>query len=398
VRLDQSSKDGRKTELGESLVFKTAANRATGFVLRWHAYPAQQGKFGNQWILDLVDPDTGVIFHRIERSFIKPVKLTSPDVPPLPNIGEAAHLGETRTSASFQLLRAEAQNAPGSVLTEWWDVFAEVGIVSPGSERAAPAFQMPPAPGFQAPVEKPKPQGATRTFPLRHQAARNMVEQLRQLLQRQHDYEARASADDHEVIVTAPPDVMTRVQTFITVIDWPDTIERHSNFEYSRETVIRAARSFFHACAIEDNVEAFSKFLSLQVLANLKGEPPSDAYEEYQMGGVPDPKWEASLRGDWPGKKEILQRFMREWNRYPLKSIREEPGMAVGFGVKHFCSVSFEGAPEASYRITIEPGRTRSGTSTDKHFFSSLPPWWPVPSKHRAAPKDAEGKTESPAK
>ena len=146
VRLDQSSKDGPKTELGERLVFKMAANRATGFILRWHAYPAQQGKFGNRWMLDWVDPDTGVIFHRVENSFIKPVQLTSPAVPPLPNLGGPTRLGETKASAAFQLLRAEAQNAAGAALTEWWDVFAEVGIVSPGTGQATPAFQMAPKP------------------------------------------------------------------------------------------------------------------------------------------------------------------------------------------------------------------------------------------------------------
>ena len=143
VTLDQSTKDGPKTQLGESLVFKTASNRATGFVLRWHAYPAQQEKFGNQWILDLVDPDTGVIFHRIENSFAVPVKLTSPDVPPLPNVSDAAQLGDTRMSASFQLLRAEEHTAPGAALTAWWDIFAGVELAS---DRPVPAFQMAQTP------------------------------------------------------------------------------------------------------------------------------------------------------------------------------------------------------------------------------------------------------------
>jgi len=219
-------------------------------------------------------------------------------------------------------------------------------------------------------------QSMTRTFFLRHKLGSDMVDLLRQILPDRSDREARPSANNQEVIVTAPPDVMTRVQTFVTVMDWPDTIERHPNFDYSRETVLRATRSFFYACAIEDDVEVFSKFLSLQVLAELKGETPSEAYLNYQMGGVPDAKWEASLRADWPGKKDALQLLVREWNRYPLTRITEDSGIALGFGVKHFCTVSFEGAPEAFYNITIEPGRTQSGTSTDLYFFSSLPPWW----------------------
>jgi len=143
VRLDQSSQDGPKTELGERLLFKTAANRATGFILRWHAYPAQQGKFGNRWILDWVDPDTGVIFHRTQNSFIKPVKLTSPAVPPLPLVSAATQLTEPATSVPFRLLRAEESTVRGVAPTAWWDVFAEVELVRPGPDAPKPAFQLP---------------------------------------------------------------------------------------------------------------------------------------------------------------------------------------------------------------------------------------------------------------
>ncbi|MCC6884431.1 MAG: hypothetical protein IT576_19890 [Verrucomicrobiales bacterium] len=147
LTLDQSANDGPKMRLGEELVFKTAPDRATGFVLRWHAYPAQQGKFGNRWILDLADPDTGVIFHRIENSFIKPVKLASPDVPPLPHVIAARQLAETGTWIPFHLLHAEESTAPGAALTAWWDVFATVA--HPG-DGPVPAFQMPPPTGLQA--------------------------------------------------------------------------------------------------------------------------------------------------------------------------------------------------------------------------------------------------------
>jgi len=147
LTLDQSANDGPKTRLGEELVFKTAPDRATGFVLRWHAYPAQQGKFGNRWLLDLVDPDTGVIFHRIENSFIKPVELASPDVPPIPHISTARQLAESGTWIPFHLLHAEESTAAGAALTAWWDVFATVA--HPG-DGPVPAFQMPPASGFQA--------------------------------------------------------------------------------------------------------------------------------------------------------------------------------------------------------------------------------------------------------
>ncbi len=143
LTLDQSANDEPKTLLGESLVFKTDPKRETGFVLRWHAYPAQQGKFGNQWILDLVDPDTGVIFHRIENRFAVPVIVTSPDVQPLPHVSEAAQLGDSRTWISFQLLHVEDRAVPSAALTAWWDVFAGIDLPS---DRPVPAFQMAPAP------------------------------------------------------------------------------------------------------------------------------------------------------------------------------------------------------------------------------------------------------------
>ncbi|MCI0537500.1 MAG: protein kinase [Verrucomicrobiales bacterium] len=216
----------------------------------------------------------------------------------------------------------------------------------------------------------------TRTFSLRHMLASDMVDQLPQILRGHPGHEAKPSADNQEVLVAAPPDVMTRVQTFITATDWPDKIDRGSNYEYPRQTVMRTARSFFYACAIEDAHEVFSKLFSLQVLAELKGEAKTREYEDYRMGGVPDAQWEASLRGDWPGKEEAVQRLVREWNRYPLKRITEDSGVAIGFGVKHFCSVSFDGAPKEFYQVTIEPGRTERGTSQNSFFFGSLPPWW----------------------
>jgi len=94
------------------------------------------------------------------------------------------------------------------------------------------------------------------------------------------------------------------------------------------------------------------------------------------MGAAPDAAWEKSLRANWPGKTEAIQRLIREWNRYPLKRLTEDSGVALGFGVKHFCSVSFEGAPKPSYRITIEPDRTKQrGNDEPTYLFSSLPSW-----------------------
>ncbi len=143
LRLEQAGKDGRKSALGEPLVFKTAVNRATGFIVRWRAYPPQQGKFGNRWSLDLVDPDTGAIFHRVENAFAAPANITSPDINPLPGKSEPVALFEPGQRAPWQLLRAEQSVTPGAAVTAWQEIFAEVELVRVTDERPVPAFQMP---------------------------------------------------------------------------------------------------------------------------------------------------------------------------------------------------------------------------------------------------------------
>jgi serine/threonine protein kinase/WD40 repeat protein/HEAT repeat protein len=213
----------------------------------------------------------------------------------------------------------------------------------------------------------------TRTFPLRFRLASQAADNLRQILLGHPGQEAKPSASNQEITITAPLEVMMRARTFITVTDWPDSITRGSNFEYPRDTALRAARSFFYACAIEDSDEAFSKLLSLQILATLKGDTKSKHYEQYLFGGTPDPDWEKSLRGDWPGKKEAIQRMVRAWNRYPLKRITQESGVAIGFGAKQFCSISLDGAPKDFYSVEMELSR---GGGKLSYFFSTLPPSW----------------------
>ncbi len=229
-----------------------------------------------------------------------------------------------------------------------------------GSERGA----LPPA---QSP--------ASRTFALRFKLASDTSDDLRQILLGRAGFEAKPSANNQEIVVAAPPQVLNHIQTFIAVTDWPDTIARGSNFEYPRDTVTRAARSFFYACAIEDSDEAFSRLLSPAALAELKGDTKSKQYEDYIVGGAPDPEWEKQLRGDWPGRKEAIQRLVREWNRYPLKRLTETGGVAIGFGAKHFCSVSFDGAPKDFYEVAIEPDRNAHGAGKESFLFSALPPW-----------------------
>jgi WD40 repeat protein len=221
-----------------------------------------------------------------------------------------------------------------------------------------------------------KSDSVSRQFPLRFKLASDMMDDLRQILLGRPGHESKPSADNQEILVIAPPDVMSRVQTFISVMDWPEEISRGPNFEYPRGSVIEAARSFFYACAIEDDPDAFAKMLSLHVLAELKGDTKSENYNKYLFGGDPDPEWEKTIRGDWPGKKDAIRRFVKEWNRYPLKRLKETGGVAIGFGAKHFCSVSFADAPKEFYEITLSPDRTRGAGDKALYVFNSLPPWW----------------------
>ncbi|WP_461523970.1 protein kinase domain-containing protein [Prosthecobacter sp.] len=217
----------------------------------------------------------------------------------------------------------------------------------------------------------------TRTFPLHHTFASDIIASgLGAILRDGPGHEARPTPDNQQIMVTAPGDIMKRAQTFITVMDWTDAMQRGPDYQYPRDTVMHTARAFFYACSIEDEVAVFDNLLSPSVLAELKHDTKSKEFENYQMGGIPDSAWEKSLRADWPGKKEAIRRFIRAWNRYPVKRITESSGIALGFGRKHFCDVTFEGAPRSSYKVMIEPARTPEGAQQDSFFFSSLPPWW----------------------
>lgn len=220
-------------------------------------------------------------------------------------------------------------------------------------------------------------QSRTRTFPLHHTFASDIIAGgLGAIIRNGPGNEARPTPDNQQIMVTAPGDIMKRAQTFITVMDWTDSMQRGPDYQYPRDTVMHTARAFFYACSIQDEVAVFDNLLSPSVLAELKHDIQSKEFENYQMGGVPDPTWEKSLRADWPGKMEAIRRFIDAWNLYPVKRITESSGIALGFGVKHFCDVTFEGAPRSSYKVMIEPARTPEGAQQDSFFFSSLPPWW----------------------
>ncbi|MGD9747251.1 MAG: protein kinase [Verrucomicrobiales bacterium] len=377
LNLRAETTDGIPQPVDESLIyFKTTRDRTSGFLLRWHAYGG--GEQLSRVLLDLVDSDTGVTYHRFEHGFGTGVRFRILETSPLPDKNPSVMLLEPGQSSVLPLLAAEKIVPPGAATTSQWRLLADVSHVKADEVNAIPLFQMPPGTGFQAPA--PKTASETRTFPLRHKLARNVESEMRRLLLGRPGHEARPSADDKEITVTATPEMMQRVQTFLTVTDWPDTLDRGVSFEYPRITPLVTARAFFYACAVEDAEEAVSHLLSVGVLAELRGDPAR------VTKGVPDPAWEASLRADWPGKKDLLQRLMAEWNRHALTHLSEDPGVAPGFGAKHSCTVVFEGLAQPDYHVTLEKDLTVNDAGEETYRFNSMPPGWPVASAYSAVP------------
>ena len=65
---------------------------------------------------------------------------------------------------------------------------------------------------------------------------------------------------------------------------------------------------------------------------------------------------------------------MNAWNKYPLRQLREKPGIAMGFGLRYFASASFEGAPEDFTELSFVPDG--NGSSTNALVMDTLPPWF----------------------
>ena len=209
---------------------------------------------------------------------------------------------------------------------------------------------------------------SSRTFSLRHQPASEMASDLRQILLDHPGQEAKSSADNIQLTVVAPPDVLNRVATFIAVKDWPQGVTRGPECVYARDTLENAARSFFYACSIED-FYCISNLLSVDVLAKLKGTklPP--------YGSAVDPRLIAELRGDWTGKEAAMRKLVNAWNQYPLRQLRAENRVAMGFGKRYFASASFEGSPRDIVQLDFT--HDRNGTSTNALVIDTLPPWLP---------------------
>jgi serine/threonine protein kinase/FtsH-binding integral membrane protein len=248
------------------------------------------------------------------------------------------------------------------------DKSAESSTNIPPTNQPSNSQPAPPArpPGVNA---YEQPGSSTRTFALRHMLASDMAEELRSVLLGKPGTEAKPSEDNLSLTVGAPPDVLTRAATFIAIQDWPQKVSRGANCVYRRDTVENAARSFFYACSTED-IPCVSTLLSPAVLAELKG-TNWDPFAILQ--GKTDTKLIAELRGNWKGKDAALRKFVAAWNKYPLRQLRAESKVAMGFGVRYFATASFEGAPEEFTELSfIHDG---NGNQTNALVVDTLPPW-----------------------
>src|SRR5439155_4267272 len=91
-------------------------------------------------------------------------------------------------------------------------------------------------------------------------------------------------------------------------------------------------------------------------------------------GGKEEAELLRQLRGNWEGKESALQKLVAAWNKYPLRQLREQPGIAIGFGFRYFASASFEGAPEEFTELSfIHDG---NGHRTNAFVIDTLPPWF----------------------
>ena len=87
----------------------------------------------------------------------------------------------------------------------------------------------------------------------------------------------------------------------------------------------------------------------------------------------------ASFVATGGGKEAAVQEVIQAWNRFPLRRLRAEPFVAIGFGERYSASVWFEGAPEERTQLSLIPDR--SGGTNGPLMIDTLPPWL------RASPK-----------
>ncbi|MEO8351425.1 MAG: protein kinase [Chthoniobacteraceae bacterium] len=155
VGLFGSVKRGKKENIGGNLAFKTAIDRSTGFIVRWR-FPDQipVGEKGSLQV-ELVDPDTGAIFHRMSCVLEPGSRLSSPDRRALPEKNRAITLTTSGQFTTVKMLRVDKPPTADGLLTDWSEIFCYLQFVKPSAHQPVPAFQLPPLPANSTPANVP---------------------------------------------------------------------------------------------------------------------------------------------------------------------------------------------------------------------------------------------------
>ena len=212
-------------------------------------------------------------------------------------------------------------------------------------------------------IAKPIANSKRKKFEMRHRSAGEIAAELRQILKHDADAVIEVAKDNQSFTVGGGDNSLNLAQTLVTVLDWPTGLSRRSNYDYPRNTVMDTMRAFFYACAIKESKAVFNKMLSVSALNKLvtggEGLPP-----EFLLNQDKRRIAEKELReADWPDKGKMFERMAEEINRKPLKSLQQEPGVALGFGARYFVIANFGGTNPKSLRfsVSIEPRKDNKG-------------------------------------
>ncbi|QIF03736.1 serine/threonine-protein kinase [Roseimicrobium sp. ORNL1] len=219
------------------------------------------------------------------------------------------------------------------------------------NELEASATSSASIPGLDAPAPAPTaaPAITTRTVKLTFATPHSPGEitgWLKSILSGSDD-SFEISPDKFSFRITAAPEAMYRAIACLEALDSPEPLVRPNDdgnakpTRYFCDTATNAARAFIHACAIRD-YEAMASVMDLAALGGLKdskvesrvsflrpylglgpvafakmrAESPDDVPEDL------DAAWDAlekELRGEWPGKREALERLGRQFLQYPME-------------------------------------------------------------------------------
>ncbi len=146
LELYEQINDGDRGRIGGKFVFKTAIGSGLGVLLRWRGYGPHHPTHPGQWMLDLVDPQNGVAFHRLTARYAEPMKLTPLEgAPPDPGAPTPTVLERDGSHAFGRLLQAERPSAPGEPARTWSQVQAFVTYIARIQAGDPALFQLPPS-------------------------------------------------------------------------------------------------------------------------------------------------------------------------------------------------------------------------------------------------------------